>query len=245
MDSDLQHLIELQDLDLAAERARRRIAELPGAQQSLDSRISDKSAEVAAVKARIAADQVARREVDKELAAVQTRLSKFKGQLMEVKTNKEYQAMQKEMAVAEQEVRAHEDRLLEHMEGADTFAAELKSAEAMLKAEQAEVAKEQKALDTERGQLELELARLTGTRVAVAAKISREALSLFERIAHGRKGVAVAEARDGLCTVCHVRLRPQVFNEVRRNDGLHQCDSCTRILYYVPSAAPGTAPQPS
>ena len=89
MDSDLQHLIELQDLDLAAERARRRIAELPGAQQSLDSRISDKSAEVAAVKARIAADQVARREVDKELAAVQTRLSKFKGQLMEVKTKKE------------------------------------------------------------------------------------------------------------------------------------------------------------
>ena len=245
MDSDLQHLIELQDLDLAAERARRRIAELPGAQQALDARIADKNAEVASVKARIAADQVARREVDKELAAVQTRLSKFKGQLMEVKTNKEYQAMQKEMAVAEQEVRAHEDRLLEHMERAETFAAELKSAEAKLKTEQADVAKEQRALDAERGQLEQELAKLTGTRGAVAAKISREALSLFDRIAHGRKGIAVAEARDGLCTVCHVRLRPQVFNEVRRNDGLHQCDSCTRILYYIPSPAPGNVPQPS
>ena len=62
---------------------------------------------------------------------------------------------------------------------------------------------------------------------------------LFERIAHGRKGVAVAEARDGLCTLCHVRLRPQMFNQVRRNDALHQCDSCTRILYFVPAAAPG------
>ncbi len=67
---------------------------------------------------------------------------------------------------------------------------------------------------------------------------------LFERVAHGRRGIAVAEARDGLCTVCHVRLRPQMFNEVRRNDGLHQCDSCTRILYYVGPAA-GSAPQPS
>ena len=245
MDSDLQHLIELQDLDLAADRARRRIAELPAAQQALDARISDKSAEVAAVKARIAADHVARREVDKELAAVQTRLSKFKGQLMEVKTNKEYQAMQKEMAVAEQEVRAHEDRLLDHMERAETFAAELKAAEAAFKTAQAEVANEQKALDAERTQLEQELSRLTDARAGVTAKLSREALSLFERIAHGRKGVAVAEARDGLCTVCHVRLRPQVFNEVRRNDGLHQCDSCTRILYYVPTAAPGTAAQPS
>ncbi len=245
MHPDLQHLIELQDLDLAADRARRRIAELPGAQQALDARLEDTNAAVAAVKARIAADQTARREVEKELAAVQTRLSRFKGQLMEVKTNKEYQAMQKEMAVAEQDVRSHEDRLLEHMERAETLAAELKAAEAQLKAEQAEVAREQKALDAERAQLEQELARLVAARREVTAKLSREALTLFERVAHGRKGVAVAEARDGLCTVCHVRLRPQVFNEVRRNDGLYQCDSCTRILYYVPASAPGASPSPS
>jgi uncharacterized protein len=245
MHSDLLHLIELQDLDLAAERARRRIAELPIAQQALDARVADKTAVLAAVKGRMAADHTARRDVEKDLAAVQSRLSKFKGQLMEVKTNKEYQAMQKEMAVAEQEVRAHEDRLLEHMERAETFASELKSAEGELKAEQAEVSREQQALDAERTQLEQELARLTSARSGITAKLSREALALFERIAHGRKGVAVAEARDGLCTVCHVRLRPQVFNEVRRNDGLHQCDSCTRILYYVPAATPGTAPQPS
>jgi predicted nucleic acid-binding Zn-ribbon protein len=245
MHSDLQHLIELQDLDLAAERARRRIAELPIAQQALDGRIAEKTAEVAAVKARTAGDQGQRREVEKELAAVQSRLSRFKGQLMEVKTNKEYQAMQKEMAVAEQEVRSHEDRLLEHMERAEILAAELKRAESQLKAEQAAVAKERAGLDTEQVQLEQELARLTAQRSEVAEKISREALSLFERIAQSRRGLAVAEARDGLCTVCHVRLRPQVFNEVRRNDGLHQCDSCMRILYYAPTSAPGGAPQPS
>jgi hypothetical protein len=121
----------------------------------------------------------------------------------------------------------------------------LKAAEAQLKTEHATVANEQKALDAERRQLEAEIARLTQARGSVTARLSREALSLFERIAQSRKGLAVAEARDGLCTVCHVRLRPQVFNEVRRNDGLHQCDSCMRILYYVPSAAPGNVPQPS
>jgi predicted nucleic acid-binding Zn-ribbon protein len=245
MDPDLQHLIELQDLDLAADRARRRIAEVPLAQQALDARIAARTSEVDAVKARITADNSARREVEKDLAAVQSRLSKFKGQLMEVKTNKEYQAMQKEMAVAEQEVRSHEDRLLEHMERAEAFSAELKAAEAQLKAEHAEVANEQKALDVERAQLEQELARLTETRAALTSKISREALALFDRIAQSRKGLAVAEARDGLCTVCHVRLRPQIFNEVRRNDGLHQCDSCMRILYFVPASAPGNATQPS
>jgi predicted nucleic acid-binding Zn-ribbon protein len=245
MHQDLQHLIQLQDLDLAADRARRRIAELPAAQQALEARVAEKSAAVNAVKDRIAAGQAARRDVEKELAAVQGRLSKYKGQLMEVKTNKEYQAMQKEMAVAEHEVRAHEDTLLEHMEQAETFAAELKAAESALKAEQAEAGREQKLLDAERGALEQELAKLTAARGELVRQLSREALMLFERIAHGRKGVAVAEARDGLCTVCHVRLRPQVFNDVRRNDTLTQCDSCTRILYFVPAAAPGTTAQPS
>ena len=153
--------------------------------------------------------------------------------------------MQKEIAVAEQEVRSHEDKLLEHMEQAETFAGEVKTAEAALKAEQAEVGREQKLLDAERAALEQEIARLTAARTELVALLPREALSLFERIAHGRKGVAVAEARDGLCTVCHVRLRPQVFNDVRRNAALTQCESCTRILYFVPAAAPGASAQPS
>jgi len=236
MHSDLQHLIKLQDLDLAAERARRRIADVPLAQQALEARLAARSNTVADVKGRIAAAQAARREIEKELAVIQGRLSKFKGQLMEVKTNKEYQAMQKEMAVAEREVRSHEDKLLEHMELAETSAAELKAAEGALKAEQAEVAAQQKTLDTQRAELEQEITRLGGERQGVVGQLSKDVLALFERVAHGRRGVAVAEARDGLCTVCHVRLRPQIFNEARRNDSIIQCESCTRILYFVPPA---------
>jgi predicted nucleic acid-binding Zn-ribbon protein len=67
-------------------------------------------------------------------------------------------------------------------------------------------------------------------------------LSTFEQVARKRNGIAVSEARDGVCTICHVRLRPQVFNTVRRNDDITQCDSCNRILYFVPvTAAPADA----
>ena len=245
MHPDLEHLIQLQDLDLAVDRARRRIAELPASQQALEARLAERAGTVARVKERMAASQAARREIEKELAAVQGRLSKYKGQLLELKTNKEYQAMQKEMSVAEHDVRAHEDKLLEHMESAEIFAAELKSAEAVLKTEQTDVGRAQRALDAERVELERELARVTTARAELIAQVPREALMLFERVAHGRKGIAVAEARDGLCTLCHVRLRPQKFNEVRRNDGLHQCDSCTRILYFVPPPPAGGAARPS
>jgi predicted nucleic acid-binding Zn-ribbon protein len=243
MNSDLQQLIHLQELDLVAERLRRRVAEMPAARAALDARIASRTEAVDAVKQRVAANQASRRDIERDLAAVQGRLSKFKNQLMEVKTNKEYQAMQKEITMAEAEVSSQETRMLECMEEADTLAVELKSAEAALKADKTEVTREIEQLDTERSEVERKLQQTLQERQSLAAGISREALTVFERVAHGRKGLAVAEARDGLCTVCHVRLRPQVFNEVRRNDSLIQCDSCTRILYFVPAPS-GATPQP-
>ena len=243
MNSDLQQLIHLQELDLVAERLRRRVAEMPAARAALDARIASRTEAVDAVKQRVAANHASRRDIERDLAAVQGRLSKFKNQLMEVKTNKEYQAMQKEIAMAEADVSSQETRTLECMEEADTLAVELKSAEAALKADKTEVAREIEQLDTERSEVERKLQQTLQERQSLAAGISREALTVFERVAHGRKGLAVAEARDGLCTVCHVRLRPQVFNEVRRNDSLIQCDSCTRILYFVPAPS-GATPQP-
>jgi uncharacterized protein len=242
LNPDLEHLIHLQELDSAADRHRRRSTDIPLLQAALDARAGERAAAVDAVKARIAACQAVRREIEKDLAAVQSRLSKFKNQLMEVKTNKEYQAMQKEMSVAEQEISDQETRMLECMEESDALALELKTTETALKAEQIEIARERQMLEAERGQVAEALQRTAEDRARVAALVAKEALALFDRVAQGRKGLAMAEARDGLCTVCHVRLRPQVFNQARRNDGIVQCESCSRILFFIPAPSPA-APQ--
>jgi predicted nucleic acid-binding Zn-ribbon protein len=238
---DLQHLIHLQEIDSAIERTRRRIAEIPAVQQALESRAAEHTTAVQRVKDRIGATSATRREIEKELAGVQTRLSKYKDQLMAVKTNKEYQAMQTEIATAEGLVRSYEDRLLDLMEVSEKDSADLKAAEAAMKSEQAAITAEQKALDGEKITRQAELDSLSAERGQVAAQVSRDALAIFDRVAHGRKGIAVAEAKDGLCSVCHVRLRPQVFNEVRRNAAIIQCDSCSRILFFVPPIPAPTA----
>jgi hypothetical protein len=236
---DLQHLIRLQQLDSEIDSDRRRIAEIPSLQQALDARLSEQETAVAAVKERLAASQTARREIEKEVAAIQSRLSKYKDQLMEVKTNKEYQAMQKEIATAEDAVRSHEDRILEQMEEADVLSRQVKAAEGELTRQRAEVAAERARLEEERTATERAIEKTGAERETVAKALSPQALNLFEHVARQRKGLAVAEARNGHCMVCHVRLRPQVFNEVRRNEALIQCDSCLRILYFAPAAENG------
>jgi hypothetical protein len=96
--------------------------------------------------------------------------------------------------------------------------------------------------------LKLSLERITAERTEVVRGLNPHALAVFELVLRRRNGVGVAQARDGICMVCHVRLRPQVFNNVLRNDQIIQCDSCQRILYSVPAAAPatsGSVPQPA
>jgi predicted nucleic acid-binding Zn-ribbon protein len=242
---DLHHLIQLQQLETEIDTMRRRIAEIPALQEAMAARFADQQAVVASAKERLAENQAARREIEKEVAAVQTRLSRYKDQLMEVKTNKEYQAMQHEIASAQDGIRAQEDKILESMEEAEALTAALKTAEAELKQQEAAISAERTVLEAEAVELQKQADEKQGARASIAAQISAPALRLFEHVARQRKGQALAEARDGVCTVCHVRLRPQVFNEVRRNESLIQCESCLRILYFVAAAAPESAPSPS
>jgi uncharacterized protein len=237
---DLEHVIALQRLDSAAHDAQRRIAEEAGRQRAFDARLEAAHSKVAAAKERLGENQNVRRGIEKEVAVHQGRLSKFRDQLMAVKTNVEYQAMQKEIEFAQKEVKAHEDRILERMLEADDLTAALKQAETEAAAEQKAVDADRKAYASELAGVRDSLARITAERAEVVGSLSPQLLAMFELVARRRNGVAVAEARDGICTICHVRLRPQVFNTVRRNVEIVQCDSCQRILFFVqvPAAAP-------
>ncbi len=230
---DLERLIKLQQLDDFVEQARRTITEHPARLRALDDRSNGVRDRVAVARQRAADNQAARRALDRDLASAQSRLARFKDQLMEVRTNREYQAMQKEIEIAQQEVRGTEDRILERMVEADDLAAAIKQAEGEQSAAQKEIERERQAIQDEVARLQGELERSTGQRQAILSGISPAALAIYQMVAPQRRGVAVAEARDGLCTICHVRLRPKVFNDVRRNDSIIQCESCQRVLYFA------------
>ncbi len=242
MNADLERLIALQQLDSAAEAARRRLAEEPEHEKALAARLEIAQQHVAAARERLAENQTARRALEKDVALHQGRLSKFRDQMAAVKTNVEYQAMQKEIGFAQDEVKAIEDKVLERMLEADDLTAAVKRAETGLAAEQKAVAADRRSTTSGHGDLLAAVERMTGERAQLVAAMDKQVLALFEAIARKRNGIAVAEARGGVCTICHVRLRPQVFNSVRRNDSIMQCDHCNRILYFVPAPAAAATP---
>jgi len=237
MNADLERVIALQRLDSAVDAAKKKLADEPEREKGLDARLEAARQQVAAAKAQLTQNQGARREIEKELALHQGRLSKFREQAMAVKTNQEYHAIQHEIAHAQEEIKTLEDRMLERMLEADDLAAAVKTSEGALTAEQKAVDADRKAMKTEHVALEAAIEQMARERASIVAALPSELLARFELVASRRNGVAVAEAKDGICTICHVRLRPQVFNTVRRNEEIVQCESCQRVLYFVPAPA--------
>jgi predicted nucleic acid-binding Zn-ribbon protein len=244
MNADLERLIALQRLDTAAHDAERRLADAPEREKALDARLDAARQHLTAAKEQLAVNQNARRTIEKDVAVHQGRLSKFREQAMAVKTNQEYHAIQHEMAFAQTEIKTREDEILELMVQADELTADVKRSEAALAAEQKAVEADRKSIAVESSELKAALERMAAERKTTVAGITPQVLAIFDQVAKRRGGIAVAEAREGICTICHVRLRPQVFNTIRRNDAIVQCDHCQRILFYVPAPTAGAVAAP-
>ena len=239
MSPALESLIKLQHLETQIAEAKVVIAAHPQRLADADARLNEARAALADVKKRLTENQETRRTFEKDVAMYQGRLSKFRDQQAAVKTNREYQALGHEIETAQQEMAAAEEKVIERMVEADSVAADVKSAESAFAAEQKKVDAEKRELAEDLATTQAALTRAVEQRTELVKGLEPRLVALFEQLARVRKGIAVTTAtRDGMCSECHVRLRPPVFQHVRSNTDVVQCESCQRILYYVPPPPP-------
>ena len=173
---------------------------------------------------------------------LETKRSKYKGQLMEVKTNKEYTAMLHEIEGVEREIRSREDQILLEMERAESLSAEVKREESLFETASEEGRAEAKVFDKRAADLQAEAQRLAAERDQVAVSVPEDAMELWKRVAKLR-GVGVAPAAEGMCTLCHMKLRLQMWVDIKKSEQIFQCPACSRVLFYE-APVPEVQPQP-
>jgi len=238
----LEQLIRLQKAESELRRTQAGLAEIPRRKAELEAELAADRAHLDAARSSLDESLKARRRHEADLQDLEGKRSKYKGQLMEVKTNKEYTAMLHEIEGVERDIRGREDQVLAEMEKAESLTAEVKKEEAAFKAREERHRADIRSLDEQSRTLQADVSRLTAERDQVAHGLDEDTLALFQRVARLR-GVAMAEARDGMCQVCHVKLRLQMFSDIKRNEEILQCPACNRILYYEPPV-PVTVPEP-
>ena len=157
--------------------------------------------------------------------------------MLAVKTNQEYRALGTEVEFAEKGIAGFEDKILETMLDADDRDRDLKRAEGELKAHTAEIEKEKAEARAVTTEDEKVLAEWDAKRTQFRSGVGADILRHYDRVLTFR-GSAIAEARDHMCSGCQVKLRPQVYSDVMTNERIIMCDSCNRILYFVPTVEP-------
>jgi hypothetical protein len=230
---EIENLLKLQDVDKEIKRLQDEIAELPKRVAAIEQKLAGTKAQLEKAQAAIKADEAARRKYDTTINDLRGKISKYRDQSLDVKTNEQYKALLHEIQFAEKEIAATEDKILELMLNADARDKEVKAAQADLKAEMAEIEREKEQARQRTAEDQKLLAEERAKRDQLRGGVDEDLLRQYERVSKFR-GSGIAEVRDQKCMGCQVMLRPQTYNEIR--SGLHvvQCDSCQRVLYFNP-----------
>jgi hypothetical protein len=227
-------LLHLQEADKEIRRLQDEIAELPKRVAAIEHKLADTKLQLEKAQAAVKADEAARRKFDTAIVDLRGKISKYRDQSLDVKTNDQYKALLHEIQFAEKEIASTEDKILELMVNADARDKEVKAAQAELKAEAAEIEKEKEDARRRTAEDEKQLAEWRGKRDKMRAGVNEDLLRHYERVSKFR-GSGISEVRDHKCMACQVMLRPQIYNDVRTGQQTVVCDSCQRILYFNPA----------
>ncbi len=231
---DIEKLLELQEADKEIRRLQDEVAALPKRVAVIEQKLAGTKAHLEKVRTAAKSDEANRKKFETNIKDLQGKISKYRDQSLDVKTNDQYKALLHEIQFAEQEIRLNEDRILEVMVNVDAREKDVKAAEAELKAETAEIEKEKEEARKVTAEDQKKLTEWNAKRDALRQGIAEDTLRHYERVMKFR-GSGLAEVREQKCMGCQVMLRPQTYNEVRNGEKVMVCESCQRVVYYNPA----------
>jgi predicted nucleic acid-binding Zn-ribbon protein len=231
---DLKWAIRLQSIDQRLAELSREIAGLPVHIAEIEKKMHSHERRLEADKAALTANQKERKQREGDIQMQEQKISKLKDQMLQAKTNDQYRAFQHEIEFCEKEIRKFEDRILELMSESEPLEKNVKAADAALQMERKQVEAEKTSARERTAADQKASAELQGERAGIVKEMTSGTYQRYERIRKSRAGIAVAEAVDGRCSVCHMALRPQFFQDLKKGDQVMACESCSRMLFYNP-----------
>lgn len=232
MNEALALLVRLQDVDYLIAGKTALVDAIPQRLLTAGQPLRDAMASYERHKLRHEAIEKSKKEKERLLDDMNERIRKAKARASEIKTNKEYQAHLKEIEAAEKELRSAEDETLSLMEAIEVSQKELSEETAKIKAEKDRADAFENKLKEDAAEAENELTELRARRSGFADVIDKDLYNLYVKILDSRKNVAVVEAKGERCLGCNMNIPPQLFVEIKKNEGITQCPQCGRILYW-------------
>jgi uncharacterized protein len=232
LNEELETLCEVQKLDSKIIENERKRAFGP-------QKIEEMTREITGTKERLDREKTVveelekeRRKKEQELETEKAQVKKVETKLYEVKTNKEYQAMLKEIEAARASNDKTEEEILVLLERTEELKKDLQTASKELAKREKEVLDETKAIEKEIKTVDNVVAELRSERERLLSGVNNNLKARYNILIEKRGGLAVVNVRNGTCMGCFMNIPPQMFIEVMKNNETITCPSCNRIFFY-------------
>lgn len=237
----LERLLRIQELSILIREAEEIVAGAPGRIEQIEEQFRERNAEYVAIRDQYNELELDRATRSEELSVLEEAREKYKADLMEVKNQREYAAMLKEIDNVKAEIDAHEEAILRDMEAIETLKGDLATHEEHIKQEREKVQTESLEVNAAAAEASGKIGALCAKRDAIDVELPQRIRSRVKMLEEGRHGIFLTKVDNATCMSCFVRIRPQAFQEVRTMIAVHTCSNCRRFMYYEPTLCPAAA----
>lgn len=227
---ETEKLLAVQELDVRIRDMERELKDIPARKAEEEGRLNEHKEALSVAQSQLKTRQAQLKELELENEGCLGKIQKFRQQQMQLKTNKEFKAMETEVEAVKTEITGLEDRELALMEQIEAARQDVSTREKDLAEEDAAVREDVGVLAARVQDIESEIAQVRNEREEAARDVSRDWLERYD-IVMTRRDRALVPLQDGVCGGCHMKLPPYVLHATRRGTDMVTCDWCGRLVY--------------
>lgn len=232
MQEQLKILYQLQKVDDEINALKNEASQIPEMINELKIQIEKQSEVVERKKEGLGNLASARKDKEQELEQLEIRIANDKTKLMGVKTNKEYHALQKEITNRDEKTGVLEEEILLLMDDIEQYDVETKRLASRFKNQEKELQGKIGEYESRLAEIPVTLKAQSKNRDDLASNVQQDLMQRYNATKSQREGQAVSFVEKGICMGCYMGIPPQLFNLIQRNEVVHTCPNCHRILYF-------------
>lgn len=239
MKEKLLTLIKIQECDSQLVQLCAKKKTLPEEIEKLNQQFGSFEDEIK--KNKIKYDELKSRHAENEnkIKKINENIVKIKERMLEVKNNKEYQAMLKEIETAESSRGDLETEIISMLDELDKLSVLVKKDETILEESRNQYQQKKATLEKDLNAVDSDVLNWEQKRTELQKNIPDELIARYEKIRKRNRGIGVTFVWKAVCNGCHMNIPPQLYNEIQRSDDMFSCPNCNRILYFQDMSKPG------
>jgi predicted nucleic acid-binding Zn-ribbon protein len=231
MVSVIKKLLELQDLDLLMRGIEQELRDIPARKALEEGRLQEHTEALNKAQDELKASHAKVQQLELESESRQVKIRKLRQQQFELKSNKEFKAMDLEIETILGQISNLEDKELVLMDEVEESKVGVDEKSADLKEEAANVALDVAQLDERAAEQAQELEQVQAQRAEAITHVDESWLTHYQRVFDRRGNQVVVPLEGGVCGGCHMTLPPAVMHATHKQDEMVCCEYCGRLLY--------------